>query len=71
MYDRVGITNVINFPVADEHIEDYVASLLEAAKQLDLMINEQGEEVYVHCTTGISRAPTLIMVYLAIYCRHK
>jgi protein-tyrosine phosphatase len=35
------------------------------------MINEQGEEVYVHCTTGVSRAPTLIIVYLAVYCRHR
>ena len=35
------------------------------------MINEHGEEVFVHCTTGISRVSTLVLVYLAIYCRHK
>ena len=69
--NRVNITNVVNHPVEDLFLEDYVDQLISAAKQLDIMINEQGEEVFVNCTSGISRAPTLVMVYLAIYCRHK
>ena len=69
--NRSNITNVVNYPVDDVFLDDYVEALIGAAKQLDKMINEQGEEVFVNCTTGISRAPTLILVYLSIYCRHK
>jgi hypothetical protein len=69
--NRANITNVVHFPVLDDELEDYVNDLIQAASQLDKMINEMGEIVFIHCTTGISRAPTLFIVYLAIYCRHK
>ena len=32
MYERVGITNVVNLSVADEMIEDYVLALIDAVK---------------------------------------
>ena len=32
MYEREGITNVVNLSVADEMIEDYVLALIDAVK---------------------------------------
>ena len=69
--NRANITNVVHMPVLDDELDLYVNDLIHAANQLDKMINEKGEVVFIHCTTGISRAPTLFIVYLAIYCRHK
>ena len=35
------------------------------------MLSDDEQEVFLHCTTGISRAPTLVIVYLALFLRHK
>ena len=35
------------------------------------MINNLGLTVYIHCTSGISRAPTVVMVYLCLFKRVK
>jgi protein-tyrosine phosphatase len=35
------------------------------------MINNEGLTVYLHCTSGISRAPALLVVYLCLFKRVK
>ena len=45
--------------------------LFVAAQYLDDMINDKGLRVFVHCATGITRAPTLAIIYLALTKRHK
>lgn len=31
------------------------------------MINEDGLQVYVHCTAGMGRAPAVVLTYLCLY----
>lgn len=31
----------------------------------------KGQKLFVHCTTGVSRGPTLILVYLALFCKFE
>lgn len=35
------------------------------------MIDVKGHHVYLHCSAGISRGPTLCLVYLALFMKHK
>jgi hypothetical protein len=34
------------------------------------MVNERDQHVFLHCFTGISRGPTILMCYFALFCRH-
>lgn len=38
------------------------------ADVLNKLINEDGRDVYVHCTAGMGRAPAVVLCYL---CLHK
>ena len=63
-----GMTNAeIRSNLADSglHIGD------KAAKILNDLINNQGHKVFVNCTAGVSRSPTLIIIYIALFIQHK
>ena len=32
---------------------------------------EKGLKVFVYCTSGMTRAPTLVIAYLCLYLKHK
>lgn len=70
-YDRAQITSYQTFAVSDAIEDEYITNLFEAAKVLDQLLNDDEQEVFLHCTTGISRSPTLVIVYLALFLRHK
>jgi protein-tyrosine phosphatase len=38
---------------------------------LNDMVNNQGLRVFLNCTAGVSRGPTLMVVYLALFIKHK
>lgn len=38
---------------------------------LNDMVNNQGLRVFINCTAGVSRGPTLLVVYLALFIKHK
>lgn len=65
-YDEVGITPV-HYPIHDFNAADLTAKLLDAAYELNRMINEEGLNVYVHCTAGMGRAPASVLVYLCLF----
>ena len=44
--------------------------MFKAAIELEDLINAKGQHVYLHCNTGISRSPTLLLVYWALFLRH-
>ena len=71
MYSRSGISSYKTSQVSDAQLNEYVNNLFEAAKVLNEMLMEADNQVFLHCTTGISRSPTLVIVYLALFLRHK
>lgn len=57
-------------PLDDEsELDLYSEKLFEAAQQLHQLLI-QGK-VFVHCMSGTTRSPTLIIVYLCLYLKHK
>jgi protein-tyrosine phosphatase len=71
MYKGRGINLVINYPVSDVKEDDYLEQLFEASQHMHELIGVKGQHVFVHCSSGVSRAPTLVVVYLALFLRHK
>jgi len=56
--------------ISDLDVDQYQGQLFKAAKILNTLIYKQGHKVFVSCTTGCSRATTLLIVYFAMFCRH-
>jgi len=71
MFRKSGINTCKNVPIRDFQHDECSACYFRAVCELDKMINEQGQHVFVHCFTGISRAPTLIILYFALFLRHE
>ena len=66
-----GIREVHHVPCDDSRMSTYVPNLYQAAQKLYQLQDQQKHKVYVHCTTGVSRSVTLVIVYLALYMKHK
>ena len=50
-------------PVEDFNRADLRISLPESVAELDRLL-KQGHTVYVHCTAGVNRSPTVVAAYL-------
>ena len=61
----------MNFEIADIYEADYADKLFQAVQVLYRMRDEEGHKVFLHCTTGVSRGPTLMLVYMALYIKTK
>lgn len=76
-WDKLKLTYAENgilcqrFPVKDADEDELCASLFVAAQHLNNMLNKQDHTVYLHCTSGISRAPAVLLVYLCLFKRVK
>ena len=68
-YRQANITE-INMPIDDSHEEKFLATLFEACVKLDYLLESEGHSVYVHCISGITRAPTVIAGYLCLFVKH-
>lgn len=66
-YRNRGINVVVNSPVTDENTEFYAEQLFQAAQHLYDLIDVKGHKVYMHCVSGVSRGPTLLMCYQALF----
>jgi protein-tyrosine phosphatase len=62
---------MFRFPISDSQEDDLCADIFVGAQHLNNMISKQQMTVYVHCTSGVSRGPSLVLVYLCLYKRVK
>jgi hypothetical protein len=69
LFKRKGITRLVQVQVSDVYEDQYAQHLFEAAKVLHRMVEVEKKKVYLHCSSGVSRGPTLLMVYLSLYCK--
>ena len=66
-----GISTYTRFQVADNFKQEYALDLFDAAKLLHELVDVKKEKVFVHDQTGVSRCTTLLLVYLALFVKHK
>ena len=69
--EQRGIKVYKHVEVSDLAESDYCHNLFEAAKILNDLINNQGHKVFLNCTAGVSRSPTLVIVYIALFIQHE
>jgi len=53
--------------VSDVFEDEYAIHLFNAAQLLHNLKDIEKHKVFLHCSAGISRGPTLLIVYLALY----
>ena len=70
-YRNRGINTIVHDTVSDNLEAEYCDDLFRAAMKLYELRDVQGKNVYVNCTAGVSRAPTLVIVYFALFIKHK
>lgn len=70
-YQNGGIQFSINEPVSDVEEDQYCNDLFRAAMTLHDLRDIKQKNVYLNCTAGVSRGPTLMIVYLALFIKHK
>ena len=69
LYGKHGIYSVKNLPIPEFNRLSQLCNLLfDACKYLDEILMTH-RKVYVHCTSGMTRAPTLVILYLCLYCK--
>jgi atypical dual specificity phosphatase len=64
-YAELGIAPV-HYPIHDFNETDLTAKLYEGANTLKRQI-DAGQQVFVHCTAGMGRAPAAVLVFLCLY----
>lgn len=69
-YQERGI-RYVKFPINDIKDKDLQSNLFIAAQHLNNMVNVLGLNVYVHCTSGLTRSPAAILAYLCLFKKIK
>ena len=71
LYHKYGIHCVENSPIPEfNQIDNLTDKLLEAAKVLDTMRQQlDKQKIFIHCTAGMTRSPSLVILYLCLYCQ--
>lgn len=69
MFRKLGMHYVLS-PVSDVEEMIYVKDAFNAALKLETLVYENDQQVFLHDFTSISRAPTVLLVWFAVMCRH-
>lgn len=69
MFRKLGMHYVLS-PVSDVDESIYVKDAFTAALKLENLVYDQNQTVFLHDFTSISRAPTVLLIWFAVMCRH-
>ena len=70
-YHSKGIKTIVNQAVNDHDTEaELNASILKAVVNLHDLINVKNHTVYVHCTSSVTRAPTVAIAYICLFIKN-
>ena len=60
-----------HIPLDDDiELEEYSKQLFKVVEKLDGLLSE-GKNVFVHCLSGATRAPTVVLGYLCLYLKNQ
>ncbi len=68
-YSNLEIKAIMNYPIDDLDEKNYAKEIFAATQYLYDMRKNKGMKVFINCKTGISRSPTVVLAYLALYKR--
>lgn len=66
MYKNNDIQAVFHYPI-DESSKNYHVKMFEVAQRLQDLVENKGRTVLIHCTTGVSRGPTVAILHQCLY----
>ena len=69
-YRSHGIKKVVNYPVCDDDDSMLYDQFFQASLKLNEMIQDEQQRVFVHCSSGVVRSPTLVLIYLCLFMKH-
>lgn len=71
MYKKHKV-KIYRFPLNDLDDSSFCSSLFTGAQHLNSLLNAQGErQVFIHCSSGMSRAPAVVITYLCLFKKIK
>jgi len=70
MFYRSKGIQLVRSPIDDTDENLLVRGLIESATQLNYLVNEKQQRVYVHCTSAITRGPSVALVYFSLFIKH-
>mmetsp|Transcript_11457 Transcript_11457/g.19382 ORF Transcript_11457/g.19382 Transcript_11457/m.19382 type:complete len:304 (+) Transcript_11457:792-1703(+) len=71
LYEEKGIQKSMHYPIDDQDEAEYQTHVLTAAQYLNDLTKNQGHKVFIHCNSGISRSPTVLLAYMCLYKRAR
>ena len=67
LYQQKGIKSAIHYSIDDYNEDEHIKKTFAAAQYLNDLVNSKNNKVFIHCSSGISRASTVVLCYLALY----
>lgn len=59
------------YQVNDMKERELIAGMFMAAQYIHKLVDIQKQQTYVHCSSGITRTPEVVIVYLCLFKKHK
>lgn len=66
MYKNNDIQAVFHYPI-EEVSQNYHVKMFEVAQRLQDLVENKGRTVFIHCTSGVSRGPTVALLHQCLY----
>lgn len=69
-YRANKIETAMHYPCSNTDA-DFKEKVFMAAQYLHGLIDKQNKSVFIHCSSGLIRSPTIVLAYLCIFKRVK
>ena len=63
---RQNDISIYHYPI-DEQEANYHVKMYEVAQCLQGLVESKNKTVLVHCTSGVTRAPTVVLLHQCLY----